>query len=87
MSIDTKSPRVAVNQDSDGRYVVTVYGAQANWARVNTPEIMLDTNGLPRKNKRGEEMRKWSVALHLPKDAPGLADLNAACQAIRKADL
>lgn len=85
--MDTKKPAITVNKDSEGRYVCTIYGAQANWARVNTPEIMLDTNGLPRKNKRGEDMKKWSVALYLPKDAPGVSDMMAACQEIRKAEL
>lgn len=87
MSIDPKQPRITVNRDTDGRYVCTIYGAQANWARINEPEVLLDPNGLPRKNRRGEEMRKWSVSLYLPKGAPGVSDMLAACQEIRRAEL
>lgn len=87
MSIDTKAPRIAVNKDSEGRYVCTIYGAQANWARVNEPEAVLDLNGAPKKNKRGEDMKKWSIALYLPKDAPGATEMLAACQEIRKNEL
>jgi len=88
MSIDNTKPAIEVNKDSEGRYVCTVRGAQANWARVNTPEDMIDAaTGQQKKNKRGEPMRKWSVALYLPKDAPGVKEMMAACQEIRKADL
>jgi hypothetical protein len=87
MSIDNKAPAIEVNKDSEGRYVCTVRGAQAQWARVNTPEDMVDANGQPRKNKRGEPMRKWSTSLYLPKDAPGVKEMMAACQEIRKTDL
>ncbi len=86
-AIDPKTPKIVVTRDAENRVTCTIYGGIAMWARVNEPEAMLDPTGAPRKNKRGEPVRKWSTSLYLPKGAPGVEEMMAACQAIRKSEL
>lgn len=90
--IDPKTPSIAINKNDKGAYVVTVYGAVAHWPRIQDPEPVVNkdkTTGAvtPVTNKDGSQKQKWSVALYLPKNAPGVKDLNAACVEVRKNEL
>lgn len=85
--IDPKTPSIAINKNDKGAYVVTVYGAVAHWPKIQTPEPILDANKAPVMDKNGNPKKKWSVALYLPKSAPGVKDLNAACVEVRKNEL
>lgn len=90
--IGPKTPSIAINKNDKGAYVVTVYGAVAHWPRIQDPEPVVNKDKLtgavtPVMNKDGSQKQKWSVALYLPKSAPGANDLHAACVEVRKNEL
>lgn len=97
MNLDPTKPAVAINKDEKGNYVVTVYGATAYWPSCNTPEpkmtedkssqlIKLDklTRRPVLKDGKEQLLWTWGVQLAVPKNCPGISDLQEACMDVRK---
>lgn len=98
--IDPKKPLVVVNKDDRDNYRVTVYGAVANWPKCNEPEPKMSEDKSAQlvkidkqtkrpilKNGKEQPLWSWGVQLTVPKDTPGIKDLQEACANVRKASL
>lgn len=77
--IDYSKPQIIIENDPNGYHKVTFCGATANFARISSPEIVLDANKNPEMGADGNPKLQWGVVLSYSPDTPGLKDLEEMC--------